>query len=172
MGSHIRLRRDALSGNMPEISRCGWPASPHSKIPLTISVANRRNKRHIPPTQTQMGIRNNVRIPRKPSESWRSGIGPTPVGFAADSPIPGLDQKTTFQATLANDRLWGSLSVRFRKSPRKQPQLIAYSPGIKRRVPARRITPVSLGWLTPSITGTSWKSKGLTPFKHATLTAY
>lgn len=32
--------------------------------------------------------------------------------------------------------------------------------------------PVSLGWFMPSVTATSWKSKGLMPSRQATFTAY
>jgi hypothetical protein len=48
-----------------------------------------------------------------------------------------------------------------------------YSAGINRNVPAQReAPPVSFGWFTPSATGTSGKSNGLTPSRQATLTPY
>ena len=53
-----------------------------------------------------------------------------------------------------------------------RPHACCHSAGTKRRVPARRVGwPVSLVWLTPSMTGTAGKSKGLTPSRQATFTA-
>ena len=60
-----------------------------------------------------------------------------------------------------------------RKRNLKLLPFLTYLAGLKRRVPARRAgCPVSLGWLIPSVTGTSEKSNGLTPSRQATFTPY